>query len=136
MFAKGLDEGDFKFGEIIKTLNWGEPLDLGDGFSTEPETFFGMFVSCQCMIILRFVVPIKKPIDLSFVHEINDTLPTRMQVFQLTDVIDDIVEGNIVSYGDLGFGVYRGDFFGNLRQMELGLCDLLFEVGNSIFDSR
>ena len=34
MLAKGLDEGDFKFSEIIKALNRGEPLNFGDGFST------------------------------------------------------------------------------------------------------
>lgn len=45
LLAKGFDKWDFKFCEIIKTLNWREPLDFGDGFSTESEAFFGMDVS-------------------------------------------------------------------------------------------
>jgi hypothetical protein len=45
VFAKGLCKRDLKFCEIIETLNWREPLNFGDRFSTEPKAFFGMIVS-------------------------------------------------------------------------------------------
>lgn len=88
------------------------------------------------MVVFGFVVSIKKPVYLSFIHKIDNALPTRMQMFQLTDVIDDIVEGDIIGNEDLGFGVDQRDFLRELRELEFGLRDLLFKVDNSIFDSE
>ncbi len=136
VFAKGFDKCDFKFCEIIETFDWRESLDFGDGFSTESEAFFGMDVSFEGMVIFGFVVSIKKPVYLSFIHKIDNALPTRMQMFQLTDVIDDIVEGDIIGNEDLGFGVDQRDFLRELRELEFGLRDLLFKVDHSIFDSE
>lgn len=38
-----------------------------------------------------------------------------MQMFQFTDVIDDIIKGDIIGNEDLGFGVDQRDFLRELR---------------------
>ena len=88
------------------------------------------------MVVLRFIVTVKKPVYLSFIHKIDNALPTRMQMFKLTDVINDIVECDIIGNEDLGFGVDQRDLLRELRELEFGLCDLLFKVDDSIFDSE
>ena len=67
------------------------------------------------MVFFRFIVSIKKPVYLSFVHQIDNALPTWMQIFQFTDVIDDIIKGDIIGNEDLGFGVDQRDFLRELR---------------------
>jgi hypothetical protein len=88
------------------------------------------------MVVFRFIVTVKKPVYLSFIHEVDNALPTRMQMFQFTDVINDIVEGDIIGNEDLGFGVDQRDLLRELRELKFGLCDLLFKVDDSIFDSE